>query len=143
MGKYYSGVFSPKNTSKYVGKVLPTYRSGWELKVFRYLDENIKVQTWASEAFSIPYYNTIDAKMHNYFPDILVQFINNNGEQCVELWEIKPKSQSIISESKSKKDLAAIEVNTCKWKAAQLWCSERNIVFRVLTENELFGVNKK
>ena len=58
--KFRQGVFKPKNTDKYKGKGHPVYRSGWELKFFRWCDESINVLEWASESVIIPYTNPIE-----------------------------------------------------------------------------------
>ena len=42
-GKFRQGVFTPRNRDKYRGKTLPIYRSGWELKFFRWCDLNENV----------------------------------------------------------------------------------------------------
>ena len=34
--KYKQGIFKPRNPDKYIGQGYPTYRSGWELKFFRW-----------------------------------------------------------------------------------------------------------
>ena len=66
----YKGRYIPKNPNKYKGD--PTniiYRSSWELKLMRYLDEHSDVVQWASEEFFIPYKSPIDGRYHRYFPD--------------------------------------------------------------------------
>jgi len=52
----YKGTFKPKNPSKYNGDANNIiYRSLWELRVMKYLDDHPKVIWWASEELIIPY----------------------------------------------------------------------------------------
>ena len=48
--KYKQGFYYPKNPNKYVGDVDNiVYRSSWELRVFKWMDDNPSVLEWASE----------------------------------------------------------------------------------------------
>ena len=38
--KFQQGIYEVRNPSKYVGKHRPKYRSGWELRFMRLLDEH-------------------------------------------------------------------------------------------------------
>ena len=61
----YQGYFKPKNPHKYKGD--PTniiYRSSWELKLMKYLDERKDVVKWGSEEIIIPYRSPIDGRVH-------------------------------------------------------------------------------
>jgi hypothetical protein len=72
--KYYRGRFVPHNPSKYNGN--PTniiYRSSWEFRVMRYLDENSSIVQWSSEELAIPYVSPLDGRVHRYFPDFIVK----------------------------------------------------------------------
>ena len=91
----YSGRFRPKNPSKYKGD--PTkiiYRSMWEFKFFRYVDEHPDVLWWQSEEVVIPYMSPIDGRRHRYFPDVVVHRRIANGEQKTLMIEIKPAAQT-------------------------------------------------
>ena len=76
--------------------------------------------------------------MHNYYPDFLIQFQNKNG---IHNWmvEVKPKKQTMLKENASKKDKFTWIVNNCKWNAAKTYCDKNNIVFKIITEKELFS----
>ena len=52
--KYRQGIFTPKNQNKFIG-TRATYRSGLELKFFRFCDENPNVIKWGSENIVVPY----------------------------------------------------------------------------------------
>ena len=74
MSKFYQGRFKPDNPQKYKGDASNIiYRSGWELKLMRYLDKHPHVTRWNSEEIIIPYRSPIDGKMHRYFPDFYVE----------------------------------------------------------------------
>lgn len=144
--KYRQGIFKPKNTKKYIGKSLPVYRSGWELKFFRWCDENNNVLEWASEAIIIPYINPVDGKAHRYYTDGIIAL--KEGEKIKKyIVEIKPSSQ-VVQPIPGKKRQSTIIYETtryiqnqAKWKAAKKWCESRNYSFLILTEKEL-GISR-
>lgn len=144
--KYRQGIFRPKNTTKYIGKALPVYRSGWELRFFRWCDENANIVEWASEAVIIPYINPLDGKAHRYYTDGIIAIKENNGINKYII-EIKPSTQIKRPEAGKKRQSTLIYENKryiqnmAKWEAAKKWCQQRNYKFLILTEKEL-GLNK-
>ena len=76
-GKFIQGIFLPINPKKYIGNEKPVYRSGYELKFFRWCDNNPNVLEWASEAVIIPYTSPIDGKVHRYFTDSCISMSSN------------------------------------------------------------------
>jgi len=139
MGKWAKGVFTPKNPQKYVGNHAPIYRSGWELTFMMFLDSNQNIMQWASEPIRIPYRHPFTGKITNYVPDFLVVYENKFKKQVAEIVEIKPKKQSLIeSKAASARDRAVVAINHAKWAAAKAYCSQSGLVFRVITENDLF-----
>ena len=138
MAKYSQGFFTPKNPEKYIGKNKPKFRSSWEMVFMTFLDQNINISQWASESISIPYRHPLTGKISNYIPDFVVVYKNKNGKQLAEVVEIKPRSQSILTEAKSKSDQMAVIVNTAKWNAAQIFCKRAGMKFRVITEHDIF-----
>jgi hypothetical protein len=143
MSTWAQGVYQLKNPSKYVGKGLPRYRSGWEHSFFRFCDENDNVLQWASEAIAIPYRNPITGKMSNYIPDIFMTYRTKNNKVCAEIIEIKPRKQSLIEGRMTDRDRAVVAVNHAKWASATAWCKRAGLVFRVLNENDLFHQGTK
>lgn len=133
------GEFIPKNPSKYVGSYPIIYRSSWELAFMRKADSHPNIINWASETIKIPYYNPITSKYTVYVPDFLVVYEDKNGKRHQELIEIKPKSQTVLSEAKSRRDKLSLAINAAKWKAAAAWCRKHNIFFRVMTEEDIFS----
>lgn len=139
MANWAQGIYEVKNTEKYVGNKKPKYRSGWEFTFMQFCDNNKAVLQWASEPIRIPYRNPLTGKNTNYVPDFLIVYQNKNGQKIAEMVEIKPKKQSLIeSKVASAKDRAIVALNHAKWAAAKAWCKSQGIVFRVITEDDLF-----
>ena len=140
----YSGKFSPKNTNKYLGD--PTniwYRSLWERRVMVHLDENPSVVGWSNEEIVIPYLSPVDNRWHRYFPDFFVKVKNKQGILEAMILEVKPASQSVAPQKKSKitrryiQEVMTWGVNEAKWKAAVEYCKDRKWAFKVITEHDL------
>lgn len=141
-GKFYQGIFTPTNPSKYIGKQKPVYRSGWELRFFRWVDSNPNVLEWASEAIIVPYISPVDGKAHRYYTDGVV--VIKEKDQIVRyIIEIKPSSQlSLPTPTKKHRKTLIYEtrmfaINTAKWAAARKWCDQHGFKFLILTEKEL------
>lgn len=137
------GLFKPKNPQKYLGKGLPVYRSGWELKFFRWCDDNPNVLEWASESVIIPYISPIDHKVHRYYTDGIIAIKEAEGIKKYII-EIKPSKQTIKPENSSRKKLSTkiyeatrYAQNIAKWDAAKKWCDKKGYKFLILTEKEL------
>jgi len=142
MAKYATGIFTPKNTAKYIGKRAPRYRSGWELTFMNFCDSNSSVLYWASEAISIPYKNPVTGKASMYIPDFFVVYQNKFGKKIAEVVEIKPKKQSVIEGKQTAGAKMVVAVNHAKWQAAMAYCKHQGYVFRVLTEFDIFHNGK-
>jgi len=140
--KFRQGIFKPKNSSKYIGRGTPVYRSGWELKFFRWCDDNPRVVEWASEALIIPYINPLDGRVHRYYTDGVIA-IKENDTIKKYVVEIKPSTQVVKPVAGKKKhstlvyESARYVQNQAKWAAAKKWCEQRNYLFLILTEKEL------
>lgn len=146
MAKYSQGEFIPKNPQKLIGNARPMYRSGWELAMMTFLDNQPNVIQWASESVSIPYVNPLNGRRSMYIPDFLVLYQDKNGKQHAELIEVKPKKEAMLEHAKSKRDKAFLIVNTAKWSAAMQWAKKNGCGFRIITEDQLFvqsGKKKK
>lgn len=142
--RYYQGTYKVKNPDKYIGDAKKCiYRSGWEKKVFSWLDNNKKVIGWGSEIFAIPYLSPKDNKVHRYFPDIIV-VADNNGVQVTTVIEIKPLKETIVPKMKQGKkrstylyEVTTYSVNQAKWAAAKALCKSKGWNFKVMTEVEI------
>jgi hypothetical protein len=140
----YKGLFRPKNPGKYQGNPSNiVYRSLWELKLMRYLDDHPEVISWGSEELVIPYRSPIDGKIHRYFPDFTVKKKNRDGTTMTLVIEVKPKAQTIepkVQKKATKKYINEVMtwgVNQAKWKAAESYCTDRKWKFQLMTEKEL------
>ena len=138
MSKFAQGAYVVKNKTKYVGKGAPRYRSGWELAFMRFLDNNDNILQWASESISIPYRNPITGKQSIYVPDFLITYRNRNNQMVAEVIEIKPKKQSVVESKMKANERATVAVNYAKWDSATKWCRKQGLLFRVITEDDMF-----
>lgn len=137
--KFARGKFTMTNPEKYVGTKVPTYRSSWELDFMRFCDTNKSVQKWASEAIQIPYRDPLTNRNTIYVPDFFIQYIDKNNVMHVELIEIKPASQAILERvGKNKYNQAQFIKNQAKWAAANIWCKQQGIKFRIVSENDMY-----
>lgn len=139
MSKYAQGIFQPKNPEKYVGKKSPTYRSSWEHVFMTFCDNNPAITQWASEAIHINYRNPFTGKNTIYVPDFFIVYQDKNSRTHAEVIEIKPtKETTVEAAGRSTRAQAAAILNAAKWQAANAWCKNQGLRFRVVTEQEIF-----
>lgn len=140
----YKGKYKPRNPKKYKGD--PTqiiYRSGLELRLMNYLDNNPNILEWGSEELYIPYFSPVDQKMHRYFPDFVVRLINKQGKQEVFMVEVKPSTQTRPPKKQKRltkkfyNEAKTWSINEAKWIAARGYCKTRGWKFQIFTEKEL------
>jgi len=144
MSRFAQGKFACKFPEKYVGTKTPTYRSSWEFAFMRFCDEHPSVEKWASEAIKIPYRNPLTGKYTIYVPDFFIAYADRNGKKLVEIIEVKPANQTVKEKTgRSRTNQAHWIVNQAKWEAARAWCKQKNIVFRVITETDIFHQGKR
>jgi hypothetical protein len=121
-------------------------RSSWERKFCRWCDLNESVLEWGSEEFWIPYLSPVDNRVHKYFPDFIIKIQEQSGITKTYVIEVKPKKQTIPPKQRSRVtksylyEAKTYAVNQAKWKAADEWCKDRILEFKVITEEELFGI---
>jgi hypothetical protein len=144
MTKFAQGKFVIKHPEKYIGTKTPMYRSSWEWAVMQMFDSNPSIQRWASESIRIPYRCPLTNKQTTYVPDFFVNYVDKSGKVHAELWEVKPASQAILEKvGKNKMNQAAYIKNMAKWEAARAWCKQQGILFRVISENDIFHKGKR
>jgi hypothetical protein len=143
MSKYAQGKYQVRNIEKYVGKKQPTYRSSWETTFMVFCDNNPAIINWASEPFMIPYRNPFTGKNTIYVPDFFIVYVDKNSKQHAEVIEVKPKTQISLEHAKSDRDRAASILNAAKWTAAKAWCAQQGILFRIVTEEQIYSNIKK
>jgi hypothetical protein len=110
----------------------------------KFCDENPNIQQWASEAIRIPYKNPFTGKNTVYVPDFFISYTDQQGKEHVELIEVKPKNQAVQEQvGKNKSNQAQYALNQVKWAAAQAWCKQQRIKFRIVTEDDIFGGGRR
>lgn len=142
---YIQGFYSPVNPEKYAGNSKQiVYRSSYELRAFKWCDLTENIVSWGSEEGWVPYRNPMTGRIHRYFPDLFIKIKESNGDIKKYLIEIKPKRQTIPPNPTPKKktktwlnEMATYQVNQAKWEAAERFCKENGITFRIITEQEL------
>jgi hypothetical protein len=141
--KYKQGFYKLKNPEKYKGNVNNiVYRSSWELKVLKWLDNNPSVIWFSSEELIIPYFSPVDNRQHRYFPDFVINIKNKDGVKKTYVIEVKPEHQTKVPTQKRRtkkyiQEAATYVVNQSKWRAADKFCQDHGWEFRILTEREL------
>jgi len=142
--KFSQGKYTIKNPEKYVGKKQPTYRSSWEFKFMQFCDDNPAILQWASEAIHVNYVNPFTRKPTIYVPDFLIIYVDAQGNKHGEVIEIKPRKETTMEAAKSARDKAAVVLNMHKWQAAQKFCAQQGLKFRVVNESDIFvGTSSK
>ena len=140
--KFTQGIFTPLNPKKYIGREKPVYRSGYELRFFRWCDNNPNVLEWSSETVIIPYISPLDQRVHRYYVDGIIALREPKGI-VKYIVEIKPSAQVVPPvPGKKRKATLLFEnrqyiVNTAKWNAARQYAAKHGLEFVILTEKEL------
>ena len=119
-------------------------RSSWERKFCKWCDLNENILEWGSEEFCIPYRSPVDRRIHRYFPDFIIKVREQTGGIKRYVIEVKPKKQTRPPVQTSKKrtktyinEVKTYAVNEAKWKAADEWCKDRLLEFKIITEDQL------
>ncbi len=131
--------FKPTNPEKYIGTYPIISRSSWEMIFMSVCDKNSSIKQWASESIKIPYRHPFTGRITIYVPDFLVQYEDKKGRSRVEVIEIKPLKQTMNEKAKGIRAKAVVAINKAKWSAAQAWCKKHGMVFRVITEMDMFA----
>jgi hypothetical protein len=144
MAESIKSIYKPSNPQKYQGDPNNIIcRSSWERKFCRWCDLNESIVSWASEEFSIPYVSPVDNRIHRYYPDYLIKVKEKDGRVKTYVVEVKPKKQTVPPQKKSRvtksylHECKTYSVNQAKWKAADEFCKDNRIEFRIITEEEL------
>ena len=144
MAESIKSIFKPSHPRKYKGDARNIIcRSSWERRFCNWCDINESILEWGSEEFWIPYLSPIDNRTHRYFPHFIIKVKESTGVIKTYVIEVKPKRQTkppIKKKRVSKSylyEMKTYSVNQAKWKAADEWCKDRKIEFKIITENEL------
>lgn len=136
--------YKPEYPEKYKGNPNNIIcRSSWERKFCRWCDLNENIIEWGSEEFYIPYISPVDNRVHKYFPDFIIKVKDRYENIKVYVVEVKPKRQTLPPTKKSRttksyiNEVKTYAVNQAKWKAADEFCKDRLIEFKIITEDDL------
>jgi hypothetical protein len=142
--KYHQGFFKPLHPEKIIGDPNNImYRSGLELKYFKWADKNPYIVEWGSEVFVIPYIFSMDQRKHNYFTDMVIKVRQKDKTLKTFIIEIKPSCD--LKPPKKGKRLTPGFIRKCeeykknqdKWKYARMFCESRGYEFKIKTEIDL------
>jgi len=141
MKKWRQGIFVPKNVNKFIGSKA-IYRSGLELKFFRFCDDNKNVVKWGSENVIVPYYSPLDNKGHRYYVDNYIEILEGRKltKYLVEIKhsrETKPPKTKYRNRKHLLYEQKTFVTNQAKWEAARKYSKKRGYKFIILTEKEL------
>ena len=136
--------YKPIHPKKYQGNPNNIIcRSSWERKFCQWCDRKENVISWASEEISIPYVSPKDNRIHRYYPDFLIKVREYNNRIQTYVVEVKPKKQTLPPKPRKRVTKSYIyecttyAVNQAKWKAANEFCKDNRINFKIVTEDEL------
>ena len=143
MAESKKSLYRPINPRKYKGNPNNIIcRSSWESKFCGWCDLNENIIQWGSEEFFIPY-RAPDGKSRRYFPEFIINVKENTGQVKTYVIEVKPLKQTKPPKPKKKVTKSYIyecktyAMNQAKWKAADEWCKDKRIEFKIITEREL------
>lgn len=150
---FYQGTYDVVNKNKYMSNKAPQYRSSWESRLCYYLDHNEKCIRWGHETVIIPYQFDLDRnnrnkKIHKYITDFYAEILCGDGKLVKYILEVKPAKQLLKPTPPKIKNMKAIRnykyslrqwiQNKNKWKAANAFCRNKGMVFKIMTENNIF-----
>ena len=147
MAESIKSLFKPTKPRKYKGDINNIIcRSNWEKRFCSWCDLNESIIEWGSEEFFIKYVSPVDNLYHRYYPDFLIKVKESTGQVKTYVIEVKPKKQTRPPKPRKNVTKSYIyecktyAVNQAKWEAANEWCKDRKIEFKIVTEQEL-GIN--
>lgn len=138
------GKYNLKNPNKYlINTKFIHYKSSYERACFKYFDENPSIVKWGYETVSVPY--VFEGKNHTYFIDVYAEIRTKSGDIVRHLIEIKPKKQVLPPKNSKKrnqksflKELRVYNMNSAKWSYAERYAKNNGMVFKILTEEQIF-----
>lgn len=134
------GYYTLTNPEKYIGdKDKIRFMSSWEYEAHKFFDNNTRVLKWSSEPIGIPYMKPTDQRLHKYYPDYYCEYVDTDGVIHKELIELKPMSQVQRPRSGANAyEQLTYAVNMAKWEAAEIYCKQHGLDFRIITEHSVF-----
>ena len=138
--KTYKGIYKPTHAKKYIGNTnYIYYRSLWERRFMVYCDLNEQILYWSSEEVPVKYWNPITKRVHRYYPDFIIKTVKGK-KYMIEIkpdrYTRPPKKPKRKSKSFMRESFDYIK-NKAKWQAAEKYCDDNNMFFKIFTEKEL------
>ena len=137
------GYYMPLFPEKYCGRPPIIYRSSWEYKVCKFLDESQSVVRWGSECIKVPYFSVLDKKYHEYFPDFYFEYKTGDTIRKI-IVEVKPKKDLTVPEKPKRETETSLRNyrraartyirNMEKAKACKEYCELHNMEYKFVTE---------
>ena len=94
----------------------------------------------------IPYINPIRKRAARYFPDFYMEVKEKDGRIVKYMIEVKPSKETRKPVKRGRKKASTMiyesstyMINLAKWAQAKRWCDKRGIIFKIVTEKEIFG----
>ena len=89
------------------------------------------------------YKSPVDKRVHRYFQTLLLKL--RRTQETSKLMLLRLNLTNKLNHHRKKRrvtksyiyECKTYAVNTAKWKAAQEWCADRKIEFKIITEKEL------
>ena len=97
-----------------------------------FCDHASSIVEWGSEEIHIPYRSPIDGKIHRYYPDFYIKVKSKDGKYEKYIIE-DPKRKTAAW----KREVLTYIKNRAKWEAAENFCEDRQMKFKILTEDHL------
>ena len=151
--RYRQGYYKLENPDKYTGD--PTqiiYRSSYEYKFCRYCDFTKEVINWASEPFSVKYFDPVKKKQREYHIDFFIK-VAKGGTMLNYLVEVKPKDKLTMPVLESRATLKRLKqynqemeefiVTKAKKEAAEAYAHAMGYKYIIVTEDFLYEQNGK
>jgi len=144
MGQSIKSIYKPEYPKKYQGNPSNIIcRSSWERKFCRWCDLNESIVAWGSEEIAVKYYDPVRQRVRSYYPDFIIKVKESTGQIKTYIIEIKPKRETMPPKKRSRttksylNEVYTFATNQAKWKAAQEFCKDNQIEFKIITEDEL------
>jgi len=144
MGQSIKSIYKPEYPKKYQGNPNNIIcRSSWERKFCRWCDLNESIVAWGSEEIAVKYYDPVRQRVRSYYPDFIIKVKESTGQIKTYIIEIKPKRETMPPKKRSRttksylNEVYTFATNQAKWKAAQEFCKDNQIEFKIITEDEL------
>ena len=138
------GYYNPLFPAKYCGKMPIIYRSSWEYKVCKFLDESSSVIKWGSECIRVNYFSIVDEKHHEYFPDFYCEYKTGDVIRKIVI-ELKPKKDLTPPVKPKRETLKTLDAyqrqakvyirNMEKAKACKAYCDAHGMEYKFVTED--------